>query len=221
MNKALINKYWKEFCHWKDGGEICIKDASNTWISTYYPDWEEPTFLRVINDEYVEYRKALAEGKIVEFKLPDDDWVSLEIDVSPSKRFSEHIDYRIKPDEPKFKVDDYVITTMSYRDTKNSEEIALIKSISENGACNLIFSRESKAKGDYCSHQAGLSSLKLWALEEADDDELVFVKVNGLHGRFTWCLETKDSLVHKYEDCEYTDAVPYIGQTPKQLGLKK
>ena len=202
MNKALINKYWKEFCHWKDGGKVLkFYPLLGTWneIDSYHP-WNGIENTYVINDEYVEYRKALAEGKTIQYnplEVGVDDWEDVTWDVS----FEAPIHcYRVKPDEA-FKVGDYVVdldtTDNMFQVTKSN--VDRLNKYNGNKDCNY----------------------RLWTLEEADDDEWVFVKVNGLHGRFTWCLETKDSLVHKYEDCEYTDAVPYIGQTPEQLGLEK
>ena len=66
--------------------------------------------LIIIDDEYIEFRKALAEGKKIEYnpKRPvHNRWDEVTI-IAPSQ--DDIIDnYRIKPEEPKFKVGDWVI----------------------------------------------------------------------------------------------------------------
>ena len=120
MNKELIKKYKKEFDWWLNGGSIL---SYNTLL---YKAWTEcnsksvwqttnQSACIVINDEYVEFRKALAEGKIVECNIipsqsaqeyyvyGDNQWYSTTDFTlgSPDK-------YRIKPDEPKVKIGDWV-----------------------------------------------------------------------------------------------------------------
>lgn len=107
MNKELINKYKPEFNHWLNGGNILYKHInSNAWWN------EEPWSYSlsyvtaiIINDECVELRKALAEDKVIEHigqssnvwhEVPEPDFI-----LHPTC-------YRIKPDEPKFKVGDFV-----------------------------------------------------------------------------------------------------------------
>ena len=66
MNKELINKYKLEFDYWLNGGKILYKHTnSNAWWN------EEPWSYSIsyvtaiiIKDEYVELRKALAEGDL-------------------------------------------------------------------------------------------------------------------------------------------------------------
>ena len=110
MNKALIKKYKAEFEHWMNGGKLLIK-MSTGWepIPLDYT-WHLTGKLIIINDEYVEFRKALAEGKIVEFKHHQVGYDEWEI-VTPEHLFQSVVpgrEYRIKPEEPKFKVGDIV-----------------------------------------------------------------------------------------------------------------
>lgn len=69
MNKALINKYKTEFDHWLKDGKL-LYNCGQTWIEclkSFRWDNDIRNDLQfIINDEYVEFRKALAEGKIVE-----------------------------------------------------------------------------------------------------------------------------------------------------------
>ena len=73
MNKELIKKYKTEFDHWLNGGKVISKyTLIPTWSDCQSEDiWRIPDeniskVLIVINDEYATYRKALAEGKVVE-----------------------------------------------------------------------------------------------------------------------------------------------------------
>ena len=107
MNKELINKYKLEFDHWLNEGKILYKHTnSNAWWN------EEPWSYSlsyvtaiIINDEYVELRKALAEGKIVQYL---GQYSNMWHEV-PEPNFNLHPTcYRIKPDKPNFKVGDFV-----------------------------------------------------------------------------------------------------------------
>ena len=108
MNKQLINKYKPEFDHWLNGGSILIKsDLGWCPIATEFA-WScniSVDALFVFNDEYVEFRKALAEGKTIEY-LGQSSNVWHEVQ---EPDFNLHPTcYRIKPDGPKFKVGDFV-----------------------------------------------------------------------------------------------------------------
>ncbi len=107
MNKELINKYKPEFDYWLNGGKILYKHTnSNAWWN------EEPWSYSlsyvtaiIIKDEYVEFRKALAEGKIVQYLGKYSNmWHEV-----PEPNFNLYPTcYRIKPDKPNFKVGDFV-----------------------------------------------------------------------------------------------------------------
>ena len=107
MNKELINKYWEEFCHWKDGGNLlCQTEHLGTWYEVTDEKWDfvcDITF--IINDEYIEFRKALIEGKTIQHLDLDLEWVTWVAQVGFTLPLQH---YRIKPGEPKFKVGDWV-----------------------------------------------------------------------------------------------------------------
>ena len=113
MNKQLINKYKPEFDHWLNGGKILHKHInSSAWRNDepwdYSPDYVAAI---IINDEYVEFRKALAEGKTVQHNLANlGTWIDITTDnfIDPLTFNDSTPCYRIKPDEPKFKVGDFV-----------------------------------------------------------------------------------------------------------------
>ena len=133
MNKELIKKYKKEFDHWINGGSLCIyrTDTEEFWEPTTIFNWdpENPeTVVYLINDEYVEFRKAIIEGKTIQYydcvfqhelcvNLDKYDWIDLSIATS-SFTFSDKLKYRIKPEEiiesietkePDIKIGDFVI----------------------------------------------------------------------------------------------------------------
>ena len=118
MNKELIKKYKTEFDHWLNGGKVISKyTLIPTWSNCQSEDiWRIPDeniskVLIVINDEYATYRKASAEGKVVEVATDYNDvdgyiWKSME-----DKEFHYfNIDeIRIKPEEPQFKAGNWVV----------------------------------------------------------------------------------------------------------------
>ena len=130
MNKELINKYKLEFDHWlkNPDGLLFYDEHHNGWHNLHCDyQWnctiaeieEFGKYGYVINDEYVELRKALAEGKVIQIydvieQHPSDrtfdkfGWRDFK-SFTASSSFSKTPDlYRIKPDEPKFKVGDFV-----------------------------------------------------------------------------------------------------------------
>ena len=141
MNKELIKKYKTEFDHWLNGGKVISKyTLIPTWSDCQSEDiWRIPDkniskVLIVINDEYATYRKALAEGKVVEVATDYNDvdgyiWKSME---DKEFHYFNINEIRIKPEEPKFKVGDWVVYTGGgYCDG----EILQITKIDEKGFC--------------------------------------------------------------------------------------
>ena len=131
MNINTLKKYWKELEHYKNGGSLYARiwfsdpNDGDTCYTIWYKVGEEGWTIDkvfnydlefdkiqiIINDEHVEFRKALAEGKIVEFKHPQVGYDEWEI-VTHEHLFQSVVpgrEYRIKPDEHKFKVEDWVI----------------------------------------------------------------------------------------------------------------
>lgn len=122
MNKELIKTYFKEFDYWLNGGSVLSINCLNTleWTEvdcdrywdTHQAGEYKPIF--VINDEYVEFRKALTEGKTVQYRSREvlEFGAEREIwrDVNPATIHQYHISVlRIKQNEPQFKVGDWVV----------------------------------------------------------------------------------------------------------------
>jgi len=123
MNKELILKYKTEFDHWLNDKEVLacpIKNKLNGYAVDWQPIdenalWNNENIAYIINDEYSELRKALAEGKTVQLneaeKFADSNrgWADLScISLGDSRNLFPVNYYRIKPEEPKFKVGDWV-----------------------------------------------------------------------------------------------------------------
>ena len=76
MNKELIKKYKMAFEHWLNGGKILYKDEFNNWENSE-DIWDlrtEKVKDVIINDKYVEFRKAVAKGKKIEILDVDGKW---------------------------------------------------------------------------------------------------------------------------------------------------
>ena len=115
MNKDLIKKYKAEFDHWMDDGKLQVKFVNDPWEEA--PEdifsYNAVNFVLVIDDEYVEFRKALAENKTIQhISATTGEWVDFNkgFEPTPSYTFLATPEYyRIKLEKPKFKVGDWVI----------------------------------------------------------------------------------------------------------------
>jgi len=105
MNKELILKYKTEFDHWLNGGKLRHK-AYGKWEQTNNI-WSCRTAdiaAVVIDDQYVEFRKALAEGKTIQIaglnpKAHPTIYKNSYVDMEGGL-FDKAIElYRIKPEE--------------------------------------------------------------------------------------------------------------------------
>lgn len=137
MNKALILKYKTEFDYWLNGGNVQAfykQDDEPKWWSdkesinyggvdnfSYVIDksLSPEDVMVVIDDEYVKFRKALAEGRTIQCNAKEgenditytayrDTWWVDTTEFKYATRF-----YRIKPEEPNFKVGDWVVNKTS------------------------------------------------------------------------------------------------------------
>ena len=120
MNLELIKKYEKEFLHMLHGGKVLMgkKDLVTNTIK-WYPSVLNPfvetseSIIIVIDDIYCTYRIALVEGKTVEVYVRHG---VKALDKQPWRRFAIGCStfdlpvecYRIKPEEPKFKIGDWI-----------------------------------------------------------------------------------------------------------------
>jgi hypothetical protein len=141
MNKELILKYKKEFDYWVNGGKI-LMHYGNKWLPValdakwefFVSDLEEMrSFGYVIADEYVKFRKALAEGKTIQCNAREEqndityaafghNWWIDTTEFIYATRF-----YRIKPKESQFKVGDWVhIPSLNGNPCQFSEDLCML-----------------------------------------------------------------------------------------------
>lgn len=112
MNKELLNKHREVLNFWLDGGDVWWKSHIHGW--TLFPGSKDLTFeygrLYIQDDEYVELRKAQADGKTLQVNVNYNKsypvWEERDIKIIVNKYTLEIA--RIKPDEPTFKVGDWV-----------------------------------------------------------------------------------------------------------------
>ena len=110
MNKELIITYFEEFKHWLNGGKVLSKyTLLAEWSDCQTEDiWRIPSkdiskVLIVINDEYVEFRKALAEGKTLQMYCKYDSihpiWDDMTETIKSIGFVMPKENYRVKPEE--------------------------------------------------------------------------------------------------------------------------
>lgn len=98
MNRELIKKFKAEFEHWLRRGKLQVKFVNDPWEQA--PEnifsFNEVNFVIVINDKYVEFRKAITEGKKIEVLDVDGKWKNTGM-TSSSRAFIYPLEeYRIK-----------------------------------------------------------------------------------------------------------------------------
>ena len=118
MNKELIKKYKKEFDHYVNEGKLlCYTEIGGPYYEVNDEKWYFVCDIGfIINDEYVEFRKALAEGKTVQYNFGSfgqhkqdfpNVWKDLNLLIGILSDRAHPENYRIKP-EPIFKTGDWV-----------------------------------------------------------------------------------------------------------------
>ena len=121
MSREVILKYLTEFNAWVKGQEVYVMFSNGGHrLVDSLEDFNEDVKYIVLKDSYFFYRKALAEGKTIQY-LGQSSNVWHEV---PEPDFNLHPTcYRIKPDEPKFKVGDFV----KFTDISNKHPQQIIK----------------------------------------------------------------------------------------------
>ena len=217
MNKKLIITYFEEFKYWLNGGKILSKNTLLAeWSDTQSEDiWRIPDediskVLIVIDDEYIDYRKALIEGKTVQYNFGNyeinkkdfpDTWRDLDPSIGILSRAHPE-NYRIKPDVPKFKVGDWVVHNGVVKQVTKAVD-GLIDSLDNQVA--VIMKEES---------------LELW---EPEDGKYFWYK-NDLV-RFHETQTNLGLLLESARGCSYYPAEknfedfcePYLGKLPYNL----
>lgn len=119
MNIELIKKYKKEFDYLLEGGriQVCFNGCWGPGDASFFNIHAASDYKCVMHDEYVEFRKALADGKTIQFNFGNygtnkedfpDFWKDLDSSIGILSDRTYPQNYRIKPEEPEFKVGDWV-----------------------------------------------------------------------------------------------------------------
>ncbi len=218
--KELIKKYKKEFDHWLNGGEVLFFYWEDWYSSTYNPEMvfnhisPDDVKYYVINDEFVEFRKALAEGKSIQMLCRYDKMEPIWDDMTEVIKSIGFVDvkenYRIKPEEPKFKVGDWVVEIHS---TTKAQVLELFGNQIRVKFCypDAIITTDSSdfipwvpKKGEYCwfwNKGATLTVLKLLEIVEDGNRKYFAAMPNIPH-----------FLGGYYQYCE-----PFFGTLPTEL----
>ena len=219
MNKQLITTYFEEFKHWLSGGNVktyykkddepkwltdeeCIEYEGHDNFSHIMQNSLEPDdVLIAIDDYYIKFRTAMAEGKIVEYLGYKNEWKNLTENCRKLEGISIE-DLRVKPERHKFKTGDWVIHNgVAKRVTKAVD--GYIDSLDNEVA--VIMKEES---------------LELWEPE----DEKYFWYKNDLV-RFHETQTNLGLLLESARGCSYYPAEknfedycePFIGRLPSNL----
>ena len=205
MNKELIKKYKAEFAHWLNGGKLQAKFVNDPWEEAPEGIFSFTTinFILVIEDEYVELRKALAEGKTIQMYCKYDGVTPIWDDMTEVIKSIGFVmtkeNYRIKPEEPKFKVGDWV------RDLRDNS-VFQINSVNFNlnlSITNGVYIHWQPKPGEWCwFYQSKREIPTLGNLKHFSDKD-----------SFCAYSTPKASMSVKYfKHCE-----PFLGQLPTNL----
>jgi hypothetical protein len=229
MNKQLILNNKEAFDHWLDGGKVLCKYAgiypdSNGW-RRFVDIWTtSDKYLVIIDDEYVEFRKAVAEGKTIQSQvqystngcsypspceeLKESRW---ETDTSSTFRGEVRL-YRIKPEEPQFKVGDWVRDKQTGAIHLHKEHCRVTKDVQDK-----YWELWKPQPDEWC-----------WFLGDDYSDVPVFAKLIKIESIFnrpiTYMIQNPNSCKTTYgwtptvsmDSCE-----PFIGELPEYLQESK
>ena len=210
MRKETILNYEKEFLAWCKGESILlgapasIHEKTLAWREVRdFNDWEPLDTVYVLNDSYSTYRKALAEGKTIQMYCKYDGvppiWDDMTEVIKSIGFVMTKDNYRIKPEEPKFKVGDWV---RDLRDNSvfqiNSENFNLKLSIT-----NGVYIHWQPKKGEWC-----------WFLNKEIPviSQFHSLEIDGNRKYSATFPNTPHPMIGYYEYCE-----PFLGQLPTNL----
>jgi hypothetical protein len=203
MNKQLILNNIEAFNHWLNGGKVlCSQYHEPSKL-----DWEDMCWSFndsdmpvIINDVYVEFRKAVAEGKTVQCKEHIDEgdgWY--EPKQANAGHFDKTCTYRIKPEEPQFKAGDWV---------RIGDKITKVSKIKGDA----VYMEDGKWQNKNC--------FELWKPQPDEwcwfwnDD---FTEDNSIP-TLGKCTPKDIGLYMQHSDCCYYERCePFIGELPEYL----
>ena len=225
MRKETILNYEKEFLAWCKGESILLGAPASmhekplVWREVRdFNDWKPLDTVYVLNDSYSTYRKALAEGKTIQhISHTTEEWVDFNKGFEPTLSYTflatpEY--YRIKPEEPKFKVGDWVVEIHS---TTKAQVLELFGNQIRVKFCypDAIITTDSSdfipwvpKKGDWC-----------WFWDY--DNQPAIGKSNGVTPSSENCDFYMGNTSHPYNIPHlfqgFVFCEPYIGQLPSVI----
>ena len=166
MNKEQIQKHRdiiKWFCDNAELGVWCKNGNSDKSNKDWFLNIE-PKFLLdsiyVQNDEYAELRKAQADDKVIEYKTSNGEIVPLKLCMIKFREFKGCLEnYRIKTDEPSFKIGDWVRE-------KDSTKIKLVTKIGCAG--DNAFELDNQGNGQGFLIENASRDFELWEPQEGE-----------------------------------------------------
>jgi len=168
-------------------GVYCRYNNHNEWFNTIEPTWNE-YYIYVQNDEYVEFRKALADGKQIQFlqTVNDAEKNPKWIDCPNGFKFTKDITYRIKPE---FEVGCWI-----YIPSGDPEGKAL---------ANIIYAENGKYKAE-CNKYTSWCTV-MWDDESLENGKVVIEKWSPERGE--WCvfyneLNCSEYIIAKYKESD-------------------
>lgn len=210
MNKELINKYKTEFDHWLNDGSVLIKSDLG-WCpiaKEFHWSHNQPiSSLLVINDEYVEFRKALAEGKTVQY-LPDDnnEWRDCINQISPSGQFLTHVSrFRIKPIE--FKLGNWITNHGKLVGcvTKTDKEFVYFKLINKDSKGSLYLLKDKQFN----------NNIELW--QPKPKEWCWFWDEHYTTAILAKFIEMENKTFVEHHGNKFKYCAPFIGELPPHL----
>lgn len=205
MHKQTIKKYKQEFEHWLNGGDVLIMETFGGWSKKTSENWNFRGPY-VINDEYVEFRKALAVGSTIQIMVTSEKenyWRDLT-----NPQFNEPKEkYRIKPNcTEEIKIGDWAILYFPSLENKNENDCCVkVKGIKDNDfysdyQCRQRISEDENNSGDFYIS-------KKWHPKEGD----WVVPDSGLNND-SFIVVKYDKIKLIPERCQ-----PYMGTLPDSL----
>ena len=187
-NRAAIEWFYEQ----PEDTEIwCRKKNSEDWFTTPEPTWSNE-YIYVINDKYADFRKAIADGKEVEyFNDYSKEWEPLNTKMY-NRKFFAMVRYRIKP---KIKFPRYLKNNFMVVKQINENEIEIVFIFNPKKAKTPDNSFNLKIGDKYCIyHFNDLENFK----------EILYDKKRKLwDGQPVWCW---DRIYNFQKDLRFYDA---------------
>ena len=216
MNTKMIKKFKQEFDNFIKNGKESIIACEKQYLSR--DGWDvdaqylfescslDPErYLIIINDEFVKFRKALAQGKIIQYRNIKFDefkeWQDLE-----KLSFNHNFEHRVKP-EPFLEVGDWFNAAAKIHQVKEIIEGKTRTYKSDNGCLyDRFISKWNPEPGEYCFFHNG------------NKDSLVFGQYTRMkNGLFLARQLCKDLLVRSEDTKLFKYCEPLRGKIPQIL----